>query len=129
MSPLQYHTPSPAVSSPIGNPSSPHPFSPFEESIPSCDHSSTITCELCLFPISPKKPRVRGPPEIPNVGVGHGKKVPQWCSNRPGDDSKDTIQEKVKPDNTDQAFHPKKKILKPANPKTLRRQSRVNYKE
>ena len=53
-------------------------------------HSSTITCEVCLGLISPKHSRVRGPPEIPNVGIGHGRKVNEWCSNRPDDELKDT---------------------------------------
>jgi hypothetical protein len=65
---------------------------------------------------------------MPNVGVGHGRKVSEWCSNRPEDDMKDVKEETGKSDNTDKMFHPKK-ILKPANPKILRSQSRVDYKE
>ncbi len=127
---FQYRTPSPGLSSLIGNsPSSIRQFSPLKESFSSCSHSSTITCDICRGLISPKSSRVRGPPEISNVGVGHGRKVHEWCSNRPDDDLKDTIENEIKPDNTDQAFHPKK-IVKPANPMTLRRRrSVINYKE
>jgi hypothetical protein len=127
---FQYRTPSPGFSSLIGNsPSSIHQLSSLEESFPSCVHPSTITCQVCLGLISPKHSRVRGPPEIPNVGVGHGRKVNEWCSNRPDEDLKDTVEDEVKPDNTDQVFYPKK-IHKPANPMILRRRSRViNYKE
>ena len=127
---FQYRTPSPGLSSLLGNsPSSIHQFSPIKEPFPSCAHSSTIICDVCLGLISPKSSRVRGPPEISNVGVGHGRKVHEWCSNRPDDDLKDTVEDDVKPDNTDLAFHPKK-IVKPANPMTLRRRcSVINYKE
>lgn len=127
MSSLRYHTPNPDLSSLRNSPST-HQSNPQQESTPFCVHSHTRTCDICLGPISPKMPRIRGPPQNPNVGIGHGRKVSEWCANRPEDDLEDVVEEPIKPDNTDQKFHPKK-ILKPANPKILRSQNRINYEE
>ena len=134
LSPLQNRTPSPGLDSVIGTSrSNVTSFSPLETgSVPPCPHSSTIVCDACQTSVHPRKPRVRGPPENPLVGVGHGRKVEEYCTTLLDElEHVGTEEGGLQPlqlDKTDGVYHPKR-IVKPANPMTLRPRNKINYQE